>query len=66
MLDPQDRQAIVEAITAGFNTVRTGSGQPQRTPSSGSNTGPFSASGGRAAGEAVGAAATDFSKLALK
>ena len=60
-LDPQDRQAIVDAITAGFNSVRTGSGQPQRTSSNaGSNTGPFSASAGRAAGEAVGAAATDF------
>ena len=59
-LDPQDRQAIVEAITAGFNTVRTGSGQPQRASTGSGNTGPFSASAGRAAGEAVGAAATDF------
>jgi hypothetical protein len=60
MLDPQDRQAIVEAITAGFNTVRTSSGQPQRASTGSGNTGPFSASAGRATGEAVGAAATDF------
>ena len=64
-LDPQDRQAIVEAITAGFNTVRTGSGQPQRASTGSGNTGPFSASAGRAAGEAVGAAATDFLNIQI-
>ena len=59
-LDPQDRQAIVDAITAGFNTVRTGSSQPQRASTGSGNTGPFSASAGKAAGEAVGGAAKDF------
>jgi len=58
-LDTQDRQAIVDAITAGFNAAR--SGQNQRpTPSSGGSSSSFGAGAGKAVGEGVASAATNF------
>ena len=53
-------QAIASALKSTGLVGGASNNQPQRTSSSGSNTGPFSASAGRATGEAVGAAATDF------